>query len=353
LRKSVINILVDPITKLPLRFGETSSSTSDNNLIEGSLIGSGGRSYPISNGIPRFVLTEDLGQKQTERSFGFKWRQLNTYNSPQARKFSQSFVAQRYGFDEIDKLRAFFRSRQRILDAGCGSGYGASLWMNSSWRDGGPAEWFGVDISAAIDVAQERLEAMGGTHFIQADILQLPFREGAFDTISSEGVLHHTPSTEKALKSLAPLLETNGHMLFYVYRKKGPIREFTDDHIRDLISPLPPAEAWALLRPLTKLGKALADLHAEIDVAEDIPYLGIKAGRYDVQRFIYWHLAKLFWNETFSFEENNHVNFDWYHPRYSHRHTEDEIRQWCAESALSIKHFDAAESGYTVWAVKE
>ena len=102
----------------------------------------------------------------------------------------------------------------------------------------------------------------------------------------------------------------------------------------------------------TKLGQALADLHVEVDVPENITYLGIKAGRYDVQRLIYWHFAKLYWNEALSFEENNHVNFDWYHPRYAHRHTKDEVRRWCAEAELSIKHFDAQESGYTVWAIK-
>jgi len=351
MHKSVLDILVDPVTKSPLRL-DASRSTTNGNITAGAVSGDG-RLYPIINGIPRFVLTEDPGQKQTQSSFGFKWQQRDTYDSPEMRAFAQSFVAKRYGLDRIDKLRHFFGSRRRVLDAGCGSGLGASLWMDPSWRDGGSAEWYGVDISAAIDVAQERLGAIGGTHFIQADILQLPFKEGTFDTISSEGVLHHTPSTERALKSLVPLLEPNGHILFYVYRKKGSIREFSDDYIRDVISPLDPEEAWALLRPLTKLGKALADLHAEVEVPEDIPYLGIKAGRHDVQRLIYWNIAKLFWNETLSFEENNHVNFDWYHPRYSHRHTEDEVRRWCDESGLSIKHLNAYESGYTVWAIKE
>ena len=38
-----------------------------------------------------------------------------------------------------------------------------------------------------------------------------------------------------------------------------------------------------LLRSLTRLGQALAELKAEVEVPKDIPYLGIKAGRYDVQ----------------------------------------------------------------------
>jgi SAM-dependent methyltransferase len=189
-------------------------------------------------------------------------------------------------------------------------------------------------------------------HFIQADILQLPFREQMFDTIFAEGVLHHTPSTELALKSLVSILEPGGEILFYVYRKKGPIREFTDDYIRNIVSSLDPEEAWDMLRPLTRLGQALAELHTQVEVSEDIPYLGIRAGRYDVQRLIYWHFAKLFWNESFSFEENNHVMFDWYHPRYAHRQTEDEVRRWCNEAGLSIVHFDVQESGFTVRAIK-
>jgi len=224
--------------------------------------------------------------------------------------------------------------------------------MNPTWRNGRWVDWFGVDISSAIEVAQERLGACPGTCFIQADICHLPFAASTFDLVYSEGALHHTPSTERAFRALVAVLAPGGELMFYVYRKKGPVREFTDDHVRSLVSRLPPAEAWAALRSLTRLGQTLAELRAEVDVPEDIPYLGIKAGRYDVQRLIYWHFAKLFWRADFSLDENNHVNFDWYHPTYAHRHTEDEIRRWCAEAGVRIRHLDAQESGYTVRALK-
>ncbi len=87
-----------------------------------------------------------------------------------------------------------------------------------------------------------------------------------------------------------------------------------------------PDEAWDALRPLTRLGQALAELETTVEVPEDVPLLGIKAGRYDVQRLVYWHVAKLFWNPKMTFEENNHLNFDWYAPRYAHRQTEEEVR---------------------------
>ncbi len=351
MHKSLLDILVDPISKVPLqiavdRYGD------DSHILEGTLHSSGTRSYAITNGIPRLVVNEDRDQQQTGDSFGFKWQQRSTYDSHEMRQACRQWLVLRYGFRGVDEMRRFFGSRQRILDAGCGSGFSASLWMDSFWQGEGHAEWVGVDVSSAIDVAQERLGSTVGMHFLQTDMMRLPFRAQAFDTIFAEGALHHTPSTERALKSLVSYLEPGGQVLFYVYRKKGPIREFADDYIRGCMSCLDPEEAWAKLHSLTRLGQVLAELRAEVEVPEDIPYLGIKAGRYDVQRLVYWHFAKLYWNEKFSFEENHHVNFDWYHPRYAHRHTEEEIRRWCDEAGLVIIHFDAQESGFTVRANK-
>lgn len=351
MHKSLLDILVDPVSKAPLQV-EVRRYGDDSHILEGALHSSGTRSYAITNGIPRLVVSDDHDQKQTGDSFGYKWQQRSTYDTPEVHQTCRQWLAQRYGFPDVEQMRRFFSSRQRILDAGCGSGFSTSLWMDHSWQGGGSAQWFGVDISSAIDVAQERLGSTAGTHFLQTDMMQLPFRAHAFDTIFAEGALHHTPSTERALRSLVSYLEPGGQILFYVYRKKGPIREFADDYIRGCIAGLDPKEAWAKLRPLTRLGQALAELRAEVEVSEDIPDLGIKAGRYDVQRLIYWHFAKLYWNENFSFEENHHVNFDWYHPRYAHRHTEEELRRWCDEAGLSITRFDAQESGFTVRATK-
>jgi SAM-dependent methyltransferase len=322
-------------------------------IVEGVLRSPDGRSYAITAGIPRFVLTEDYNQRRTERSFGYQWKQREAYDSTGSKDFSREWLVRRYGFASGSEMRRYFEKRQFILDAGCGGGYSASLWLDSAWRNGGTAQWFGADISEAINVAQRRLKGIPGLHFVQGDVCQLPFAEKTFDVIFSEGVLHHTPSTERALKSLVPLLRRGGEIMFYVYRKKGPIREFTDDYVREVMSVLAPEQAWEKLRPLTKLGQALAGLHAEVEVEEDIPYLGIKAGRYDVQRLIYWNFGKMFWNDNLSFDENHLQNFDWYSPRYAFRQTEEDVRRWCAESNLWIFYFNTEESGFTVRAVKD
>lgn len=348
MRRELLEILVDPHSRGALHLAD--AEVEDDEIVTGTLAADG-RSYPIAAAIPRFGPTVDSDQLQTESTFAYKWTKRDSFGSKGMQAELHRWLIERYGFASAADMRDYFARRPRTLDAGCGAGFATSAWIEEGWDEGGAA-WVGVDISYAVDVARERLGRFGGTHFVQADVLQLPFREESFDAIVSEGVLHHTPSTERALKALVALLAPGGELMFYVYRRKAPIREFTDDYVRELISDMSPEEAWAALRPLTRLGQALAELDTEVEVPEDVPLLGIKAGRYDVQRLIYWHVAKLFWNAAMTFEENNHLNFDWYAPRYAHRHTEEEVRGWCADAGLEITHFDVDDAGFTVRARK-
>ena len=238
-----------------------------------------------------------------------------------------------------------------FFDLGCGSGSASLPWLSAeSWT--GNTIWVGVDISDAIDVARRRLRKFPNTHYVQGDALQLPFPDETFDTIFSEGVLHHTPSTRAAIAAAARVLEVGGKFHFYVYRRKAPLREFTDDYVRAKIRDLSDEQAWDEMRSLTQLGRVLAELNVEVNVP-DVPLLEIKAGRYDVQRLIYWNFAKLFWNSALTFEANVHINFDWYRPQYAHRQSEEELRTWCQEAGLIIERFHEQDSGFTVTAVKE
>ena len=337
------HLLVDPETGSPLRISSEASGAL-------RLVGDAGTSVPIVDGIPRFVVDAATPQGQTGASFGYKWRRTDTYLSPAMREMGRKWLSDRYGFPSAEAMRGYLEGHRAVLDLGCGGGYSTSLWMDDHWSG---RLWLGADISEAIDVARDRLGHLPGTAFIQADILHLPLRSGSFDAVIAEGVLHHTPSTHLALESAVRVLAPGGEMMFYVYRRKGPVREFVDDLVRDRISSLSPADAWDALKPLTRLGQALAETGASVVVPEDIPLLEIPAGTYDVQRLFYWHVAKAFWNPDMSFEENHHINFDWYHPAYAHRQTEDEVRSWCAELGLRIVHFDAQESGFTVRALLE
>jgi arsenite methyltransferase len=209
--------------------------------------------------------------------------------------------------------------------------------------------YLGVDVSEAVDVAAERFaERDLPADFLQGDVLDLPLPKRSIDVMFSEGVLHHTDSTREGLFALAPLLRPGGRLLFYVYRRKGPIREFTDDYVRDRLKALPPETMWEALRSLTQLGIALGELDATVEVPEDVELLDIPAGRYTVQRLFYWHVLKAFYRPGSSFEELNHINFDWYAPANAHRQSPEEVRAWCEEAGLEVEREFVDLPGITV-----
>jgi arsenite methyltransferase len=344
------DLLVDPVHGKPMTF-ELGEIDTRGNVVSGQLRAVGGESYPIVSGIPRFVSCNNDAQQQTSEAFAFKWKKLDTYDSEAVKSGVTQWYLKKYNFSSVQEWAQYFNSRKAILDVGCGSGFSASLWLDTPcWQ--GKALYLGIDISEAVDVAQQRLSHVPNVHFVQADALSLPFHDKSFDTIFSEGVLHHTPSTREALLSASRMLTSGGEFHFYVYRRKGPVREFTDDYIREKIAPLSDEEAWQSLKSLTLLGKALAELHLSVTIPEDIPLLGIQAGTQDIQRLIYYTFTKLFWNEAFSFEENLHINFDWYRPRFAHRQSAEEVSAWCEEAGLDIRWLFEDESGITIRAQK-
>lgn len=309
-----------------------------------------GQPFVIRAGIPRSQQLHSKAQAQTEEAFGFKWKKRDTFDSPASLARMKKWLIERYGDVAHAPWLAEHGENPLLLDAGCGAGMsGLELWSDLLPR----VRYLGVDVSEAVDVARTRFAERGHCcAYMQADICNLPLPVASVDLIFSEGVLHHTNSTEQALHALARLLKPGGRFLFYVYRRKGPLREFSDDHIRAKLHTMPPDEAWRAMEPLTRLGIALGELDAEIDIPESTELLDIPAGRINVQRLFYWHVAKMFYHPDLSFEEMNHINFDWYAPANAHRQSPDEVRAWCIDAGLEIEHEVVEEAGITVIARK-
>ena len=291
-------------------------------------------------------------QNQTADTFGFKWSKCHTYESDAVKSRSKAWLFERYCDNDPDRLRQWLAGERKIiLDVGCGSGFSALLFFGDYLKD---HDYLGIDISSAVEIARELFRASGYPgDFLKMDLMDLPIPDESMHIIFSEGVLHHTDSTEKSLNFLAKKLKKGGRFLFYVYAKKAVIREFTDDYIREYLRKMTDEEAWKALEPLTKLGIALGELNIELNVPEDIPFLGIRKGKIDIQRFFYWNFLKQFYHPQFSFDEMNHANFDWFRPLNCHRHTPEEIIQWCSEAGLAIEHMNVQESGITVGAIRE
>lgn len=310
----------------------------------------GGQPAAMKDGILTFSSEHETGQGQTSEAFGFKWGKRDTYSSPEIREASRKWLDERFGGKSILSHLGPTGRQPIILDAGCGAGYSASIVFQNDFDR---IRYIGADISSAANIARQNIAPLANESlFIRSDLTKLPFQPDSLDVIFSEGVLHHTPSTKGAFTSLVPFLRPGGIFAFYVYAKKGVIREFTDDFLRDIFVELTPAAAWEAMKPITELGIALGELDAKINVKSDIPVLGIKKGEIDVQRLFYWSVLKTYYRPEFSFDEMNHINFDWFTPRYAFRQTPDEVRAWIEEAGLSLEHMFVEDAGITVVARK-
>lgn len=343
MKRELSELMVCPATgeRLTLVVGRE----ADGDVVEGELLSTSGRRYEVTGGIPRMLPAEliDQGQKETEQAFTAKWQRATEFgHEDKSRSFYVNWYLDRYKFGTINALGDFLNGKARILDAGTGNGRDTRLYAENS-----PGTVFGVDISKSIDSAYEHLRPYSNVHLIQADLTRLPFPEGFFDFIACDQVLHHTRDTQESFHRLARWLAPGGDLSIYVYRKKAPIRELADDYLRDAAAEMNEEEAWELSRQLTELGRALSEINAVVTVP-DIPALGIKPGTYDVQRFIYWHMLKCYWNAALDYGDSVITNFDWYRPRYAYRHTAEEVRKWFADAGLEIVTFDECDAGISV-----
>jgi SAM-dependent methyltransferase len=319
-------------------------------LDEGATLTVRGQELVVTDGIPRARQLISDDQAETTEMFGFKWEQEDTFTRPEALELMRNWLEQRYGRVADAGWWSDYGERPLVLDAGCGAGVsGREVFGPMGER----VRYLGADLTDAVDVAKRRFAEIGmDAQFLQADLTKLPLEPGSVDVIFSEGVLHHTDSTEGALKAVAPLLRPGGRILFYVYRRKALIREYTDDAIRAQLQQLSPQEAWNALEPLTRLGIALGELNVELDIPEDVEVLGMKAGKVDLQRWFYYDIAKAYYSPDMTFGEMQHINFDWYAPKNCHRQTEEQVRQWCDEAGLDVEDEHVHQSGITIRARK-
>lgn len=306
---------------------------------DGFLVGKNSK-YKIIDGIPNFVLDDDSDQHQVKESFGYKWTRSDfgqtedDYNK-KARKMGLEFM----GLAEND-LKIF--DDKIILDTGIGSGSTARLWAPKA------KEFHGIDISEAVYRVKNSLKQIKSEPILaQADLNHLPYDNDVFDIIVSAGVFHHTPNTKLAIKNVIKTLKSGGLLIFYIYKKKAPIREFSDDYIRTFVSQMSFEKAWEEMKPFTDFGKSLKEQSLKIKIPSNIPILKIKSGEYELHDFIYNHFFKCFWNKDYGYDDSVMTNFDWYHPKFSWRHTEEEIRNWCKEFNLDIKFLKEGYSGFS------
>lgn len=351
------NEFLDPDTKKALSL-EIKKKENDE-ILEGTFISPDKKAYSIIRGIPRFVPAKFYAKRigkvvsdtiQTGRSFGDKWRE-NAYKllgHPKAEKeiLKEQFFAM-LDCHSLKNLINVFKNAGTCLNAGCGV-----AWSEDLFNINTETKRFAVDISLSVEIAYERTKNIPNVSVAQADIFNLPFNENYFDIIFSDGVIHHTSNPRKAFNTLCKHLKPGGLIGIYIYKKKPFLREIADREIRKLTTEMDFNDCLSFSKQITALGKALQNIDQPLIIEENIPLLNINKGKYNLQKFIYDHLLKCFYNKKLGDEISILTNVDWYHPKYASHHTREEIQSWLDKNCIENVCFNQPpgweHSGYFV-----
>lgn len=336
--------LVDPETREPLVL---ESDASDGvHALRGQLRElTSGRSYPIIDGIPRFVEEHfyndqpaDPAADQTVQCYGEFWRRAGTshgsysHTLAELKAYEEVFHAM-LGVDP-GELAGLFPDGTNCLDAGCGI-----AWSEYLFNVNKNSNRFAVDLSTSVEVAFDRTRALSNVFVAQADILQLPFPESHFDIIFSGGVLHHTPDPAKSFASLCRHLRAGGLIGIFIYKTKPFLRELADREIKKITTEMNSVDCESFAVQVATLGRSLQRITEPLIVDQDIPLLGIARGQYKLQKFIFDHFLKCYHNTELGFEHSVLANLDWYRPKKASHHTRDEVASWFEANSIRDVHF--------------
>jgi uncharacterized protein YbaR (Trm112 family)/trans-aconitate methyltransferase len=312
------------------------TSTGDDHIQEGLLhCCNCAARYPIRGGIPRFVPDAAYA-----RSFSFEWKQWRrTQFDTDSRKDSLTTFAASTG-----RTAADFAGKA-VLEAGCGAG----RYMDLLARAG--AHIIGIDLSQAIEVAQENLGHLPNCHFLQGDLMCPPFHARAFDFVYSIGVLHHTPSTRDAFRSLVPLLKASGEIAVWVYplRRLSETFERFPDRVNQVLSvdsnfTIPTSRKATVQRFAGTIDWVMeASNRLQRAVTTRLPTRWLYALCHAAVPLYYLYRLPLFYPLRLVTKVAMHPDpewrvldtFDWYSPRYQWKHTFGELEDWFRQAGLT------------------
>lgn len=158
--------------------------------------------------------------------------------------YSQAF---KYINERFSKNSVSVNNVKIALDDGCGGGrYTLAL------KQMGCRRVIGVDVACQSIALAKRMNSFNSCEvdFLQGSVLDLPFNDGVFDFVFSNGVLHHTSSTENGLQEIYRVLRNGGDCWLYLYGGKESLFWDIVDFCRSLLDGIPQAYTQDLMRIL-------------------------------------------------------------------------------------------------------
>jgi ubiquinone/menaquinone biosynthesis C-methylase UbiE len=136
------------------------------------------------------------------------------------REFFDSVEAHRYReyapwMPEVMEFDGF--AGRELLEVGCGMGSDLLQFAR------GGARVTGLDYTPrSVDITRRRFEVYGVPgRFTIGDAESLPFPDGSFDVVYSNGVLHHTPDTQRAIDEVHRVLRPGGVAKVMLYHRSS------------------------------------------------------------------------------------------------------------------------------------
>ena len=159
-----------------------------------------GHTFPVVDGVPRFVSSENYAA-----SFGLQW---STFSEAQLDSVTGTATTRDRFFRGTGWPASL--SGETILEAGCGMGRFTEVLLSTG------ATVVSFDYSTAAAVAHRHF-GHRGARIAQASIYELPYRPQSFDRVFCYGVLQHCPDVEAAFHSLVGALKPGGSLAVDVY----------------------------------------------------------------------------------------------------------------------------------------
>lgn len=235
--------------------------------------------------------TPPLGENFVQRSFSKQWEALDISEQLQYNYTDEDLLhvtRVQLGLDEAEFVD------KRILDCGCGAGKEAIMLQRASGTT-----VFAFDLNFSLLALGERVKDYPKIHFFLSSVWSLPLPHRHFDYVYSHGVLHHTWSTELAVKTIADYVKPGGYFYFWIYGIR-PARRFRhafimpiqERLIRPVISRLPPRLQRIALAPFA-LRTHFANLRkfrkGELIRAPTWKNSWLMASDYFTPLFAHWH----------------------------------------------------------------
>lgn len=310
--RSHIEHLVCTACKKSLSFGDASGSGE--RVEAGSLVCSAcGKTFPILRGIPRFT-SED----HYTGAFGYQWltHAKTQYDSFTGMPVSENRI-------RIETKWPESLPGEKILEVGSGSGrFTAELVKKGAFIAS-------FDASVAVEANYASHGGNPSVLIVQADVYNLPFRDGYFNRAVCIGVLQHTPDPKRTISSIVAKVRSGGSCVMDIYRKHRWYRQVWNTRywVRPFVRHLEPERLYRLCEAYINLMWPLAC------VITKLPY-----GRSINQKLLVPELMtskkyKNFSNDLHKQWALLHL-FDWLNPTYDQPQFIETFHAWLEEAGL-------------------